>query len=47
MSKLNVLNITFPAETVVNTIFTSILDHRFAPFNDLKIFVGALVKATL
>ena len=47
LSKLNVFNIAFPAETVLVNIFSSILGHRFAPYADLKGYVDAIVRATI
>eukprot|EP00796_Vickermania_ingenoplastis_P000185 gene187-100_t len=47
MSKLNVFNITFPAESVINKIFSSILEVRLEPFAELKSFVDPLVKSTI
>ncbi|KPA83847.1 putative dynein heavy chain [Leptomonas pyrrhocoris] len=47
LSKLNVFNIAFPAETVLVSIFSSILGHRFAPYADLKGYVDAIVRATI
>lgn len=47
MSKLNVFNITFPSETVITKIFSSILENRFESFEELKPFVDSLVKATI
>lgn len=47
MSKLNVFNITFPSETVITKIFSSILENRFDAFTELKTYVDVLVKATV
>ncbi|XQJ27193.1 dynein heavy chain, putative [Leishmania guyanensis] len=47
LSKLNVFNVTFPAEPVVVRIFSAILGHRFAPYADIKGYVDAIVQATI
>ncbi|RNF10287.1 1-beta dynein [Trypanosoma rangeli] len=47
MTKLNVLNITFPSESVITKIFTEILSNRLEKYPELHKFVDALVKATL
>lgn len=47
MSKLNVFNITFPAESVIVKIFSAILNHRFGPYPDLQGHVDSIVKATI
>ncbi|CCW67502.1 unnamed protein product [Phytomonas sp. Hart1] len=47
MSKLNIFNITFPTETVIEKIYTAILENRLAPFGDLRGYISAIVKATI
>ncbi|CAD2220775.1 AAA+ lid domain/P-loop containing dynein motor region D4/Microtubule-binding stalk of dynein motor/ATP-binding dynein motor region/Dynein heavy chain region D6 P-loop domain/Dynein heavy chain AAA lid domain/Dynein heavy chain C-terminal domain containing protein, putative [Angomonas deanei] len=47
MGKLSVFNLTFPSDTVITKIFTSILENRFNAYPDLKTYVDALVKATI
>ncbi|AAZ13090.1 dynein heavy chain, putative [Trypanosoma brucei brucei TREU927] len=47
MSKLNVFNITFPSESVITKIFTSILMYRLEPYPELHKLVNSVVKATL
>lgn len=47
MSKLNMLNITFPSENVITKIFSTILNWRFGKFPDLANYCDVLVKGTL
>eukprot|EP00658_Telonema_sp_P-2_P059070 TRINITY_DN4775_c0_g1_i5.p1 TRINITY_DN4775_c0_g1~~TRINITY_DN4775_c0_g1_i5.p1 ORF type:complete len:322 (-),score=105.16 TRINITY_DN4775_c0_g1_i5:164-1129(-) len=47
MSKLNMLNVTFPSENVITKIFSTILNWRFGRFPDLANYCDVLVKGTL
>jgi len=48
LSKLNVLNVTFPAENVISKIFSSILNFRFQKTKgDFVGHIDLLVKATI